>query len=150
MLDQDDTPLWEEDLAPHMAIRSQGHSTTTLVVDADGTVVNELNLNPTRNNTGMELVYWRGTVAAPILCNGGALWNPIRGSHHSLPDLPEPQDVGRMAWYHCIAADVCGDSREEIILYNPWSTSIYIYTQQDNADAGFADSMLGRDSIIHA
>ncbi len=36
--------------------------------------------------------------------------------------------VGRMAWYHCIAADVCGDDREELILYDPWSPQIHVYT----------------------
>ena len=44
-----------------------------------------------------------------------------------------------MAWYHCIPADVCGDEREDIILYNPWSPEIWIYTQEPfdaNAFAG--------------
>lgn len=33
-----------------------------------------------------------------------------------------------MGWYHCIPADVCGDNREEIVVYNPWDQFIYIYT----------------------
>ena len=37
-----------------------------------------------------------------------------------------------MAWYHCIPANLCGDQREELVLYNPWSARIYIYTQRDN------------------
>lgn len=33
-----------------------------------------------------------------------------------------------MAWYHCIPADACGDSREGMVLYNPWAASVLAYT----------------------
>lgn len=64
----------------------------------------------------------------------------VSGIGVSLPGLPPPEPVGRMAWYHCIPADVCGDAREEVVLYNPWTTRIFIYTQHDcdgTASTGF-------------
>jgi hypothetical protein len=33
-----------------------------------------------------------------------------------------------MGWYHCIAANICGDDREEVVLYNPWDMFVWIYT----------------------
>ena len=33
-----------------------------------------------------------------------------------------------MSWYHCIPANVCGDEREEVILYNPWGAMVYVFT----------------------
>lgn len=121
--------------APKMVIRGNGHTTAVLVVDVDGTVLRELDLNPTVNNTGMEVVHWNRAGGPELLCNGGMLWDPLNGSSSPLPGLPAAEPVGRMAWYHCIPANVCGDEREELILYSPWATEVYIYTQQD-ADQG--------------
>lgn len=113
---------------PHMVIRHRGHTPDVLIVDTEGQVVRTLRLNGTRNNTGMEPVLWDGPDEPARLCNGGVLWEPLPGRSIALPDLPEPRRDGRMAWYHCIAADLCGDSREEVVLYDPWSTSIFVYT----------------------
>ena len=113
---------------PQMVLRYDGHSTAVMVVDTEGSCVNRFDLNPTFNNTGMESVYWKGPGAPAQLCNGDMLWDPIAGRGTPLPELPPPEPVGRMAWYHCIPADVCGDEREELVLYNPWDPSIYIYT----------------------
>ena len=33
-----------------------------------------------------------------------------------------------MGWYHCLAADVCGDEREEVVLSAPYGDAVYIYT----------------------
>ena len=33
-----------------------------------------------------------------------------------------------MGWYHCFPADVCGDEREEVVLYDPYGDAVYIYT----------------------
>ena len=33
-----------------------------------------------------------------------------------------------MPWHHTIPANLCGDDREELLLYNPWDTAVYIYT----------------------
>ena len=111
-----------------MAIRYNGHHPDILVAGADGTVVRRLRLNDSTNNTGMEAVYWNGRGANALLYNGGMLWDLNTGTAIALPDLPHSAPVGRMAWYHCIAADVCGDDREELILYDPWSPEIHIYT----------------------
>ena len=126
------------DRTPQMVVRSNGHSTSVLVVDVHGTVLGKLDLNPSPNNTGMEVVYWNGPEAPALLYNGGMLWDPLRGIAAPLPGLPSPEPVGRMAWYHCIPANVCGDEREELVLYNPWTTKIYIYTQHDTDQGAFA------------
>ena len=78
-----------------------------------------------------------GYDAPALLYNGGMLWNPLRGTRIPLPELPPPEPVGRMAWYRCIPANVCGDPREELVLYIPWTTRIYIYTQHDNDGRAF-------------
>ena len=132
-----------EDSAPQMVIRCNGHSTDVLVVDVDGTILKELDLNPSPNNTGMEVVYWDGKDAPASLYNGGMLWDPLHGTSMPLPGLPCPEGVGRMAWYHCIPADVCGDEREELILYNPWTSKIYIYTQPNNDESAFTPFRAG-------
>ena len=117
-----------DDPAPQMVIRYQGHNTDVMVVDTKGNCLNDFRLNPSPNNTGIEVVYWNGSDAPALLYNGGMLWLPVEGTSIPLPGLPDPRPVGRMAWYHCIPADVCGDEREEVVLYNPWDTAIYIYT----------------------
>ena len=111
-----------------MAIRYNGHHPDILVADADGRVVRRLRINDSNNNTGMEVVYWNGAGANALLYNGGMLWDLERGTSIILPELPACEPVGRMAWYHCIAANLCGDEREELILYDPWSPEIYLYT----------------------
>ncbi|MDP6777195.1 MAG: hypothetical protein QGI83_10565 [Candidatus Latescibacteria bacterium] len=129
------------DSSPQMVIRWNAHSTEILVVDVKGVPLAEVDLNPSPNNTGMEVVDWDGEGAPAVLYNGGMLWDPLRGIGTPLPGLPAPQGVGRMDWYHCIPADVCGDAREEVILYNPWTTRVYLYTQSDNdmsVSAGFS------------
>lgn len=117
-----------DDPDPQMVIRWNAHNTDVIVVDTHGEQLNAFNLNPSPNNTGMEVVYWNGPNEPALLYNGGMLWNPITGTGVALPGLPSPNPVGRMAWYHCIPADVCGDTREELVLYNPWDPNVYIYT----------------------
>ena len=131
------------DSTSQMVVRCDGHSTEALVVDVHGNILRELNLNPTPNNTGMEVVYWDGDDAPALLCNGGMLWDPMGGAGIPLPGLPSPEPVGRMAWYHCIPANLCGDEREELVLYNPWSTRIYIYTQPDSDGSAVSDYRAG-------
>ena len=33
-----------------------------------------------------------------------------------------------MGFYHAIPADVCGDRREEIVVWDPTAASVFIYT----------------------
>lgn len=42
-----------------------------------------------------------------------------------------------MGWYHCVPADLCGDEREELLLYNPWDRFIYIYTPEPFFEAEY-------------
>jgi len=128
------------DLEPQMVLRYNGHSTDVIVVDVSGAVVNSFRLNPSPNNTGMEVVYWHGPEAPAWLYNGGMLWEPMTGESVSLPGLPKPVGPAKMGWYHCIPADVCGDGHEEVVLYNPWDTAVYIYSPhpvKDDAYAGY-------------
>ena len=113
---------------PQRVIRHRGHAPDVILVDAQGAVRNRFQLNASPNHTGMEVVYWRGADAPALLYNGGMLWDPGDATSLALPDLPAPVGPPRMGWYHCIPADVCGDSREEVILYNPWDAAVYVYT----------------------
>ncbi len=115
------------DPEPQMIIRWNGHNTDVIVVNTQGQTVNRFRLNQSPNNTGMESVYWDGPETARLY-NGGMLWHPVTGEGVALPGLPDPAPAERMAWYHCIPADVCGDEREELVLYNPWDTRVFIHT----------------------
>jgi len=127
----------EGDTLPQMIIRYNGHSPDVMVVDTTGEVLKRLRLNSSPNETGMEIVEWDGPGRAHVLYNGGMLWRPMEGTSVALPDLPKPTG-GRMGWYHCIPADVCGDEREELVLYNPWVPAIYIYTPEPLTEAAYA------------
>lgn len=115
---------------PQMAIRYDGHRPDIIVVDTAGRVRRRLRLNESLNNTGMESVYWSGVEEPALLYNGGVLWDLDSGESLVLPGLPEPEPIGRMAWYHCIPGDFTGGGREDVLLYNPWNPAVYIYTQQ--------------------
>ena len=115
---------------PQMAIRYNGHTPNVILVDTQGTVLNKLQLNATPNNTGMEPVYWNGIKAPALLCNGRQLWHLETGESKTFPELPASVGTKRAGWYHCLPANVCGDTREEVVLYNPWDRNIYIYTPQ--------------------
>lgn len=113
---------------PQMVLRWNAHTVDAITVNTQGEVIREFQLNPSPNNTGMEVVYWNGPEDPARLCNHDRLWNPIDGTSVPLPGLPEALGPHRAGWYHCIPADVCGDPREEVVLYNPWDTAIYIFT----------------------
>jgi len=122
---------------PDMVLRYNGHAQEVLVVNSSsGRIARRFRLNPTPNNTGMEAVRWGGDDAPCLLYNGGALWLGTGEMFAELPGLPEPVHPPRvkglsgsnMGWYHCIPADVCGDGREEVVLYNPWDKYVYVYT----------------------
>jgi hypothetical protein len=54
----------------------------------------------------------------------------------TLPELPPPSG-GKMGWYHCFPADVCGDKREEVVLYDPYGDAAYIYTPAPLYEAAY-------------
>lgn len=127
----------EDDPEPQMAVRWNAHTVDVILVDTAGAVLNEFQLNPSPNNTGMEVVYWDGPGHAARLCNHRMLWNPATGESVEFPGLPEAVGPHRAGWYHCIPADVCGDSREEVVLYNPWAAAVHIYTPAPLDEAAF-------------
>jgi hypothetical protein len=111
-----------------MVIRHRGHSPNCLLVDNGGEVVRRLKLNASPNETGMEAVYWNGRDKAALLANGGMLWDLADGTSTALPGLPPPTGPQRQGWYHALPADLAGDEREDLLLYNPWAGEIFVYT----------------------
>jgi hypothetical protein len=115
---------------PEMVIRNTGHTTDALVVSsATNKIVDRLKLNFSPTNVGMEAVYWDGRHEAALLYNGGWLWDLERREGCELPDLPPPggNKVHRMGFYHAIPANLCGDVREELLLWDPTAQQVYIY-----------------------
>jgi len=113
---------------PEMMIRYNGHSQEVTLVSVQGKVLRRFSLNVSPNHTGMEVVYWNGFSKPALLYNGGVLWRGSGRKFAELPDLQEPFGNPRQGWYHCIPANVCGDGREEAVIYNPWDGVIRIYT----------------------
>jgi len=92
----------------------------------------------------MEAIYWNGKDKSALLYNGGVLWRANGRKFADLPNLPKPIGPAKMGWYHCIAANpvrdptekvsnganVCGDEREEAVLYNPWDKYVWIFSPE--------------------
>lgn len=116
---------------PEMAIRYNGHTPEVLVASSsDGSIVKRFEINDSPNNTGMEAVAWNGPGRPSLLYNGGWLWALETLDGKPLPDLPTPNGmaVHRMGFYHAIPADIAGDQREEIVLWDPTASSVFIYS----------------------
>lgn len=116
-----------------MVLRAFGHKPTVHLVSSEKNAIVdtiELQLSPT--NVGMEAVLWNGPDEPALLYNGGWLWDMETAEGASLPSLPPPNggDVHRMGFYHAIPADLCGDRREELVIWDPTATHVYIYTPQ--------------------
>jgi hypothetical protein len=115
--------------SPQMVIRYNGHNPPVIIVDNTGQIVSRFSLNSSPNETGMEVLHWNGDAGPDLIYNGGQLFDG-RGNALILPGLPPPTGPERMGWYHCIPGNFCGDSHEDILLYNPWASDIYIYTPE--------------------
>lgn len=114
-----------------MVLRAFGHKPTVhLVSSQTNTIINTIELQFSPTNVGMEPVYWNGPTEPALLFNGGWLWDMQQGKGGQLPDLPPPNggDVHRMGFYHVIPANLVGDAREELVIWDPTATHIYIYT----------------------
>lgn len=122
---------------PEMIIRYNGHNTNVMVVANSGKVIRRFELNHSPNHTGMEVVYWNGKDKSALLYNGGVLWRANGKKFAGLPNLPKPTGPAKMGWYHCIAANVCGDEREEVVLYNPWDKYVWIFSPEPVIPAAF-------------
>ena len=121
---------------PEMVIRHKGHTPDAILVSSETNKISDrIRLNPSPNNTGMEPVNWNGPNEAALLYNGGWLWDLKTGKGAPLPGLPPANGikVHRMAFYHAIPANLCGDDREELVLWDPTATDVFIYT---NGPAG--------------
>ena len=113
--------------AREMVIRYNGHHTDLIVVGHDGSVRARFQVDESPNNTGLETIYWCHPAEPDLIFAPSALWNGDGQRVVNFPDLPPPAG-GKMGWYHCFPADVCGDEREEVILYDPYQDAIHIYT----------------------
>ena len=123
---------------PEMVIRSRGHKSDTILVSSEsGAIVERLKLNDSPTNVGMEPVHWHGADGRALLYNGGWLWDFQTREGNPLPGLPPPNggEVHRMGFFHAIAANVCGDAREELVLWDPTAPRVYVYTSRP-FDAG--------------
>lgn len=112
-------------------VRAFGHRPTVHVVSsAAGAIIRTFDLQDSPTNVGMEPVYWNGPDRPALLFNGGWLWDLERAAGHPLPELPPPNggDVHRMGFYHAIPANLCGDNREELVVWDPTATEIFIYS----------------------
>jgi len=129
---------FDKSLSGHeMIIRYNGHNTNVMVVANSGKVIRRFELNHSPNHTGMEVVYWNGKDQSALLYNGGVLWRADGQKFPYLPNLPKPVGPAKMGWYHCIAANVCGDEREEVVLYNPWDKYVWIFSPEPLKPAAF-------------
>lgn len=112
---------------PQMMIRYNGHKRDVMLVDNEGKISRRFQLNESPNNTGMETVYWNGLEDEALLFNGGMLWTGEGKLYAKLPELPAPIGNFRQGWYHCIPANLYGDDRDEVVVYNPWDRYLFVY-----------------------
>ncbi len=120
---------------PEMAIRSHGHETRVKVVSLKGEILQDFDLNEAPNNTGMESVYFEGPDSPALLFNGGLMWDLNDRSSFPLPGLPPAngKSVHRMGFYHAIPVDISGDGNEDLVVYDPTATSVYVYSIQESS-----------------
>ena len=115
------------DAKPNLVIRYNGHHPDLIVVDNNGQIRSRFRVDETPNNTGLEIIRWHGDGKQELIYSPAALYDGEGNKVVMFPDLPPPTG-GKMGWYHCFPADVCGDAREEVVLYDPYSDAVYIYT----------------------
>jgi len=116
-----------------MVIRNRGHNTHVIVVSNQGEILLETDLNEVPNNTGMESIHLYGPEEPALLSNGNLIWNLENQTSVTLAGLPDPNgmEVHRMAFYHAIPADLTGDGKEDLVLYDPTATSVFVYSIDD-------------------
>lgn len=120
---------------PEMVLRHLGHKPEIIVVGSSrGRIESSFTINASPTNVGMEAVFWNGPNRPALLYNGGWLWDLQSGLGTALPDLPPPNGdrIHRMGYYHAIPANLCGDKREELVVWDPTATEVFVYTQPDH------------------
>jgi len=126
---------------PEMVLRTRGHRPEILLIrDPANPKWDEVTLNTSPNNVGMTTVYWNGPNRAALLFNGGWLWDLESQVGRPLPELPEPGGLERhrMGYYHAIAADLIGDAREELVVWDPTSSAVYLHGSTGSQDAEYS------------
>ena len=123
--------------SPQLVIRYDGHHPRLMVVDNEGRILSRFEVDESPNNTGLEIVSWADDGETDLIFSPAALYDGSGRKVVTFPDLPPPTG-GKMGWYHCFVADVCGDEREEVILYDPYSDAVYVYTAPPLDEDAFA------------
>lgn len=111
----------------NLVIRYNGHHPELMVVDIDEKIRTRFSVDETPNNTGLETIRWNGSDDTDLIYSPAALYDGEGNNVVMFPGLPPPTG-GRMGWYHCFPANICGDTREEVVLYDPYTDAVYIYT----------------------
>lgn len=125
---------------PEMALRHRGHRPEILLIrDPAHPEWDEISLNDSPTNVGMTPVYWNGPDRAALLFNGGCLWDLESQTGRRLPGLPKPggPERHRMGFHHAIAANLTGDAREELVVWDPTSTAVFVYGSPEGQDANY-------------
>jgi hypothetical protein len=118
-----------------LVIRYNGHHPDLLVAGPEG-VRSRFRVDDSPNNTGLETIRWNGDSGPDLIYSPAALWDGDGNRAVDFPGLPPPSG-GKMGWYHCFPANVCGDDREEVVLYDPYQHRVHIYTQEPPLDSAF-------------
>jgi hypothetical protein len=118
-----------------LVIRYNGHHPDLLIAGTEG-VRTRFRVDESPNNTGLETIRWNGAAGPDLIYSPAALWDGDGNRAVDFPDLP-PARGGKMGWYHCFPANVCGDDREEVILYDPYQDRVHIYTQEPPLASAF-------------
>ena len=129
-----------------MVLRAYGHQEKVhLVSSQSNKIIHTIELQSSPTNVGMEPVYWNGPDKPAFLFNGGWLWDMQQGTGRQLPNLPPPNGgkVHRMGFYHAIPANLCCDDREELVLWDPTATEVFVYTPQPSGDSAYSGYQAG-------
>jgi len=110
-----------------LVLRYDGHTPRVMIVGQGGEVLDRFEVPDSPNNTGLEIVQWNGADAPGVIYSPAALVDGHGRRVSEFVGLPEPSG-GRQGWFHCFPANVCGDGREEVVLYDPWAASVFVYT----------------------
>ena len=111
-----------------LAIRYNGHKEDIMIVDRDGKIRHRFKVDPSPINVGLETVYWFGRHEPALLYSPAAMFNGKGEKIVTLPNLPPASERGRMGWHQCIPADLDGDASDEIVLFDPYTDEVFIYS----------------------
>ncbi|MFP4249557.1 MAG: hypothetical protein ACLFU7_07845 [Armatimonadota bacterium] len=110
-----------------LVLRYDGHTPRVMIVGIEGEVLDRFEVPESPNNTGLEVVRWNGSAEPAVIYSPAALVDGFGRAVSDFPGLPEPSG-GRQGWFHCVPADICGDARDEVVLFDPQAASVFIYT----------------------